>query len=167
MATPAKSHIPDGFHSVSPYLIIKNAAKAIDYYKDVFGAEEISRMAIPDGRIGHAEIKIGNSMLMLGDEFPEQGFKSPTSFGGTPVSCMVYVKDCDAVLNKAAKSGGTITVPASDMFWGDRFGRFTDPFGHEWSVSTHLEDLTDEEIAKRHEAFENSHEDCGGCGHEH
>lgn len=166
MSKPAKSHIPDRFHSITPYLCIKNAAKAIDYYKDVFGAEEIYRMPIPDGRIGHAEIMIGNSMLMLGDEFLEQGVKSPTSFGGTPVSCMIYVKDCDAVLNKAAQTGGTITMPASDMFWGDRFGRFTDPFGHEWSVATHVEDLTPEEIEARQKEWDNHDQGCD-CGHEH
>ena len=167
MGTPAKHHIPDRFHSITPYLCVKDAAKAIDYYKDVFGAEEIYRMPVPDGRIGHAEIMIGNSILMLGDEFPEQDVKSPIGYGGTPVRCMVYVKDCDAVLTKAGKMGGVITMPASDMFWGDRFGSFTDPFGHEWSVATHVEDLTPEEIAQRQEEAEGHHDDCGGCGHEH
>lgn len=166
MSQPAKSHIPEGFHAVTPYLCIKNASQAIEFYKDVFGAKELYRMPTPDGRVGHAEIKIGNSIIMIGDEFLEQGAKSPASLGGTPVNCMVYTEDCELVLKKAEAKGSVISMPATDMFWGDRFGKFTDPFGHEWSVATHLEDLTPEEISQRQKEWDDTHDECD-CGHEH
>jgi PhnB protein len=140
--------IPEGYHSVTPYLIIKGAAEAIEFYKKAFGATELFRMA-HEGRIGHAEIKIGDSPIMLSDEYPEMGYAGPKALGGTPVSLMIYVEDADTVFNQAIKSGGTQLKPIQDQFYGDRSGTLTDPFGHIWTVSTHKEDVTPEEIDKR------------------
>lgn len=153
MATKAKSHIPAGYHSVTPYLICKGAAKAIDWYKNVLGAEEMFRMPGPDGSVGHAEIKLGDSVVMLADEHLEMGAKSPQTIGGTPLGLMVYVKDCDAVFDKAVKAGAKVERPVEDKFYGDRSGSIVDPFGHKWTISTHLEDMTPEEAQKRAEAF--------------
>jgi PhnB protein len=152
MATQVKP-IPDGYHSVTPYLVMKDAARAIDYYKQAFGAVELMRMGGPDGRIGHAEIRIGDSPIMLADEHPEMGFKGPASYGGTPVSLMIYVEDVDTVYPRAIAAGGKELKPLQDQFYGDRSGTLTDPFGHVWTVSTHKEDLTPEEISKRMEAM--------------
>lgn len=141
--------IPEGYHSVTPYLVIKGAAKAIDFYKRAFGAVELFHMEGPDGRIGHAEIKIGNSPVMLADEHPHMGFKGPQSLGGTPVSLMIYVEDVDKVFPQAVAAGATVTRPLQDQFYGDRSGTLTDPFGHVWTVSTHKEDVPPEELEKR------------------
>lgn len=141
--------IPDGYHSVTPYLIIKGAADAIEFYKKAFGATELFRMAQPDGRIGHAEIKIGDSPIMLADEFPEMNYLGPQSLGGTPVSILLYVDDVDTVFPQAISAGGTEQKPLQDQFYGDRSGTFKDPFGHVWTVATHTEDLSPEEIGKR------------------
>lgn len=141
--------IPEGYHSVTPYLSIKGAAKAIDYYKQVFGATELFRMAAPDGKIGHAEIKIGNSPIMLADEFPEMEFVSPQTLGGSPIGLMIYVDDVDTMFNQAISAGATEVKPLQDQFYGDRSGTIKDPFGHVWTVATHVEDVAPEELQKR------------------
>lgn len=141
--------IPDGYHSITPYLIIRDAARALDFYKQALGAEELFRMASPDGQIGHAEIKIGNSILMLADEHPEMGYQSPQSYGGTPVSIMLYVEDVDARFQKAVAAGAKVKRPLKDQFYGDRSGTIADPFGHEWTIATHKEDLPPAEIERR------------------
>ena len=141
--------IPEGYHSVTPYLSIKGAAKAIDYYKQVFGATELFRMAGADGKIGHAEIKIGNSPIMLADEFPEMEFVSPQTLGGSPIGLMIYVDDVDTMFNQAISAGATEVKPLQDQFYGDRSGTLKDPFGHVWTVATHVEDVAPEELQKR------------------
>ena len=142
--------IPDGYHSVTPYLVVDGAAKAIDFYKKVFGATELMRMASPDGgRIGHAELKIGDSPVMLADEHPEMNIRGPHAIGGTPVSLMVYVEDVDKVAKRALAAGAQELRPVVDQFYGDRSGTFLDPFGHMWTVSTHVEDVPPEEMEKR------------------
>jgi PhnB protein len=143
--------IPDGYHSVTPYLIVKGGAEAIDYYKKAFGAVELFRMD-HGGKIGHAEIKIGDSPIMLADEYPEMKYVSPKTLGGTPVSIMIYVEDVDTVYNQALAAGGTEVKALQDQFYGDRSGTLTDPFGHVWTVATHKEDVTEEEMAKRMKA---------------
>ena len=141
--------IPDGYHTATPYLIIRGAAKALDYYKKVFGATELMRMAQPDGRIGHAEIRIGTSVIMMADEFPEMGACSPQHYGGTPVSILLYFPDADRVFREAVASGANVLKPMQDQFYGDRTGTLTDPFGHQWTIATHIEDVTPEEMEKR------------------
>jgi PhnB protein len=140
--------IPEGYHSVTPYLIVKGAAKAIDYYKKVFGATEIMRMPGPNGTVGHAEIKIGDSIIMLADE--QQGnFRSPEGLGGSPVSLMVYVEDVDKTFKQAISSGAKETRALQDQFYGDRSGNLVDPFGHVWTVATHKEDVSAAEMQRR------------------
>lgn len=140
--------IPEGYHSVTPYLCIKGAVQALEYYKKAFGAIELFRME-HDGKIGHAEIKIGDSPIMLADEFPEMGFVSPQTLGGSPVGIMIYVEDVDTVFKQAIDSGGVEKKALEDQFYGDRSGTLTDPFGHVWTVATHKEDVSPEEIDKR------------------
>jgi PhnB protein len=140
--------IPDGYHSVTPYLSIKGAAEAIEYYKKAFGATELFRME-DKGKIGHAEIKIGDSPIMLADEYPEMGFVSPKTLGGSPMGLMIYVDDCDTVFNRAIESGGVEVKPLQDQFYGDRSGTLKDPYGHVWTVATHKEDVAPEEMEKR------------------
>ena len=140
---------PDGYHTVTPYLIIQGAAKAIEFYKQAFGAIELMRLDAPGEKIGHAEIKIGDSIIMLADEHPEMGFRSPQALGGTPVSLMLYVEDSDAMFAQAIAAGGTVQRPIQDQFYGDRSGQLVDPFGHVWTISTHKEDLTPAEIEAR------------------
>ena len=140
--------IPEGYHSVTPYLIVDGGAQAIDFYKKAFGATELFRME-HQGKIGHAELKIGDSPIMLGDEHPEMGYKGPKAFGGTPVSLMIYVEDVDTVYKRAIESGGIEMKPLQDQFYGDRSGTLTDPFGHVWTIATHKEDVTPEEVEKR------------------
>lgn len=140
---------PEGYHSVTPYLICKDAGKALEFYKKAFGAEELSRHEMPDGKVGHAEIKIGDSPVMLADEFPEMNALSPQTIGGSPVSLMVYVDDVDAVFKRALGAGARETRPVADQFYGDRLGMLTDPFGHVWSVATHIEDVPPEEMKRR------------------
>ena len=144
--------IPEGYHTLTTYLTVENAAEAIDYYKDVFGAKERIRMEAPDGRIGHAELEIGDSLLMLSDAFPGATSRPPTELGGTTAGAFMYVEDVDAVVKRAVESGGTITMEIADQFWGDRFGSISDPFGHLWSIATHVEDVPPEEIAERAKA---------------
>jgi PhnB protein len=140
--------IPDGYHSLTPYLIIDGAADALEYYKKAFGATELFRME-HGGKIGHAEMKIGDSPFMLADGHPEMGYKGPKAYGGTPVSLMIYVEDCDTVYKQAIDAGATEVKPLQDQFYGDRSGTLTDPFGHVWTIATHKEDVTPEEMDKR------------------
>ena len=141
--------IPEGYHSVTPYLTLSDAARAIDFYKRAFGAQEVMRMNTPDGKIGHAEIRIGDSVVMLGDEMRGSGSQSPQSLGGTSGGVFLYVQDVDAVFNKAVSAGAQVEAPLADMFWGDRYGRLRDPFGHSWSVATHKEDVAPQEMQQR------------------
>ena len=141
--------IPDGYPRVTPYLIADPASTAIDFYKDVFGARERMRMPSPGGRVGHAELELGDSLIMLADEHPESGAQSPKSVGGTPVTINVYVEDVDAVFERALAAGATSLRAPEDQFYGDRMGQFEDPFGHRWSVGTHVEDVAPEEMEKR------------------
>ncbi len=149
----ATKTIPDGYHSVTPYLIIKGAAAAIEFYKRAFGATELMRMPSPDGRIGHAEIKIGDSAIMLADEHPQMGYKSPQSLGGSAVNMMVYVDRVDDVFKQAVEAGARELQPVKDQFYGDRSGTLQDPFGHTWTIATHTEDIPPEEMRKRAEKF--------------
>ena len=141
--------IPEGYHSVTPYLIVSDAARAIEFYKQAFGAIELMRMPAPGGKIGHAEIKIGDSHVMLADESPEMGARSPTTIGGSPISILLYVTDVDAVAAKAVAAGAKVTRPVADQFYGDRTGGVEDPFGHMWYIATHKEDISPEEMARR------------------
>ena len=147
--TSKVNYIPEGYHTATPYLILSDAAKAIEFYKQAFGATEILRMEAPGGKIGHAEIKIGNSHIMLADEMPEMGYLSPQSLGGTPVSIMIYVEDVDAVAGQAVAAGAQVLKPVTNQFYGDRSGSFADPFGHQWHIATHIEDVSLEEVNKR------------------
>src|SRR4026207_1969273 len=146
MATKA---IPDGYHSLTPYLVIRAAADAIEYYKKVFGAKETVRMPGPGGAIMHAEVKIGNSMLMLADEQKERGPLAPDSIGGTACSIMLYTEEVDDVFKRAVAAGAKAEMPPADMFWGDRMGNIVDPFGHKWTIATHKEDVSPAEMEKR------------------
>jgi PhnB protein len=148
MATKVKP-IPTGYHSITPYLVIKDAAKAIDFYKQAFGAKEMMRMGGPDGRVAHAELRIGDSVIMMSDEHPDMGFRGPEAIGGTPVSLLLYVEDVDAVAAQAVKSGAKEMRPVADQFYGDRMGTFQDPFGHVWSIASHVEDVPPAEMEKR------------------
>ncbi len=141
--------IPDGYYTLTSYLKVKGAAEAIEYYKKAFGAKEIVRMAAPDGRLGHAEIRIGDSPLMLADEVPEANILGPESLGNTTVSLLLYVEDADAVFDRAIAAGGKPLRPMTDQFYGDRSGTLTDPFGHQWTVATHKEDVSPEEMDRR------------------
>ena len=141
--------IPEGYHSVTPYLIVTGGAEAIEFYKKAFGANELFRFPAPGGKIGHAEIKIGDSPIMLADEFPEMGYKGPQSIGGSPVSLMIYVDDVDTIFNRAVEAGGTVKEAVQDKFYGDRTGTVIDPFGHIWHISTHKEDVSMEEMERR------------------
>lgn len=151
MPTRATSPIPAGYHAITPYLIVKGGVRALDWYQRVLGAEERMRIEGPNGTIGHAEIIIGGSTIMLADEFPDMGARSPESFGGTPVGLMLYVNDCDAVFARAIENGATIQRAMKDQFYGDRSGTLVDPFGHQWTIGTHVEDLTPEEMRSRGE----------------
>jgi uncharacterized glyoxalase superfamily protein PhnB len=147
-AMPKVAPIPAGYTTVTPYLAIEGAAQAIEFYKNAFGAQEIVRMAGPDGTLMHAEIRIGNSVVMLGEACPERGISGPKALKGSPVSIMLYVEDSDAVAARAQKAGAKITQPVDDMFWGDRYGKLEDPFGHHWGVATHVRDVTEAEMAE-------------------
>jgi PhnB protein len=149
--------IPDGYHTVTPYLIVQGAAAAIDFYKKVFGAKELFRVPGPGGKVGHAELQIGDSRIMLADEHPEMGAKAPGSFGGSPVGLMLYVEDVDARFNRAVAAGAKVTKPLADQFYGDRSGTLTDPFGHQWTIATHKEDVSPEEIDRRMKAMMKGH----------
>ncbi|HKT50476.1 MAG TPA: VOC family protein [Candidatus Angelobacter sp.] len=147
---PAKTKpVPEGYHHVTPYLIVKGAAAAMDFYKDVFGATEIMRMPQPDGRIGHAEMKMGDSVIMLADEYPEMDNVGPATLGNSSVGILLYVDDADATFNKAVSRGAKVNKPLADQFYGDRSGTVTDPFGHKWTIATHVEDVSPDEIERR------------------
>jgi PhnB protein len=156
MASATKP-IPDGYHTATPYLTIKNAANAIEFYKRAFGATETMRMATPDGKIGHAEIRIGDSPIMLSDEFPEMGTRSPESLGGSAVMIHLYVEDADALSNQAVQAGAKVLAPVADQFYGDRGGKLADPFGHLWWIATHKEDVPPDEMSKRVKAMFEAH----------
>jgi PhnB protein len=141
--------IPDGYHTVTPYLIVDDAAAALEFYKNAFGATELFRMGAPGGKVGHAEIKIGDSPIMLADEFPEMGARSPKSIGGTPVSILLYVENVDEMAPRAVAAGAKVLREVKDQFYGDRSGTFEDPFGHTWTIATHTEDVTAEEMHRR------------------
>lgn len=141
--------VPPGYHTATPYLTLSDAASAIDFYKRAFGATENFRMNSSDGKIGHAEIKIGDSILMLGDESPRTETRSPQSLGGTTAGVFLYVEDVDTVFDTAVKAGAKIQQPLTNMFWGDRYGKLSDPFGHQWALATHVEDVAPEEMEKR------------------
>ena len=148
----AAKPIPEGYHSLTTHLAVENAAEAIEFYKRAFGARESLRMPGPDGSIGHAELDIGDSKLMLSDPFPQSTVRPPGEVGGTTASVFMYVEDVDAVVKQAVDAGATVTMEVADQFWGDRFGTVADPFGHGWSIATHVEDLTPEQIAERGQA---------------
>jgi PhnB protein len=141
--------VPEGYHTVTPYLAVDDAAEAIDFYKSAFGAKERVRMEAPGGKVGHAELEIGDSLVMLSDPFPQSTTRPPSELSGTSSSVFLYVKDVDEVVKEAVDAGATVTMEVADQFWGDRFGTVTDPFGHVWSIATHIEDVPPEEMAKR------------------
>ena len=144
--------IPEGYHSVTPYLIVRGGAAAIDFYSKAFGAVELFRFPAPDGKVGHAEIKIGDSPIMLADEYPDMGYHSPLSIGGSAVSLMIYVEDVDSVFNRAVEAGATVKEALQDKFYGDRNGTVVDPFGHIWHIATHKEDVSPDEMERRAKA---------------
>ena len=153
MTKPAKA-IPEGYHTITPHLTVRGADRAIEFYKRAFGAQELTRMPGPDGKgVIHAEIKIGDSIVFLNDELPDKGSRSPQSLGGIAGMLHLYVEDVDAAFKLAVEAGAQVRMPVADMFWGDRYGKVIDPFGHEWGLGTHKEDLTPEEIEKRAQAF--------------
>jgi len=145
--------IPEGYEGATPYLIIKGAADALEFYKKAFGAIEIMRIPAPGGAVGHAEIKIGRAIIMLGDEYPEMNCKSPQAYGGSPVSMMIYVHDVDQFVKRAVDAGAKLVRPVENKFYGDRAGSLDDPFGHQWHFATHVEDVPPDEMAKRAEAY--------------
>lgn len=160
MASNTK-RIPEGYHTITPHLVIRNAAQAIEFYKKAFGAEELYRSPGPDGKkLMHAALNIGNSRIFLCDEFPEMGGKSPLSLNGTPVTLHLYVEDVDKVFQQAVQAGAQVVMPVNDQFWGDRYGMLKDPYGHHWSVASHVEDVPPAEVQKRAAtAFKSGH--CG------
>ena len=145
----AAKPIPEGYHSLTPSLAVDDAAEAIEFYKQAFGATERARMPAPDGRIAHAELQIGDSLITLADTFDQSAYKPPKEIGGTTASVLLYVEDADAVFEHALEAGATVTMPIEDVFWGDRYGQVTDPFGHVWQIATHKEDLSPEETMER------------------
>ena len=146
MANANIKPIPEGMHTVTPHLVCAGAADAIEFYKSAFNAVELARIPQPDGKIMHASIRIGDSVVMLVDEFPDWGVRGPKSLGGSPVTIHLYVEDVDAFTERAVGAGATITMPIADMLWGDRYGQLEDPFGHRWSVATHVRDVSPDEI---------------------
>ena len=152
MANKAQA-IPKGYHTVTPSIVVAGAAKAIDFYKKALGAEELMRFPGPDGKIMHAEIRVGDSVIMLTDEMPDQGARGPKAIGGTPVSFFIYGENVDAAWKRAVDAGAKPIMPLADQFWGDRTGSLEDPFGHHWWLAQHIQDLTPEEIQKGSEAF--------------
>ena len=144
----ATKHIPEGYHTVTPSLIVRDAPAAIEFYERAFGAQEVTRMTGPNGAVMHAELRIGDSMIMLGEENEQWGVVSPQTLGGAPSSLHLYVEDADAVFARAVEAGAAVRHPLENAFWGDRYGKLTDPFGHVWGIATHLKDMTDEEVRK-------------------
>lgn len=153
--------IPEGFHTITAHLVCRNAQQAIEFYKKAFGAEEVMLMRGPGGQgVMHCELKIGDSIIFLCDEFPEMGARSPQALNGTPVTIHLYVRDADATFKRAADAGATVAMPVQDQFWGDRYGKLVDPFGHHWSVAQHIEDVSPEECERRAAAMFGG--ECGG-----
>jgi PhnB protein len=148
----AAKPIPEGYHSLTPYLAVEDASRAIEFYKDAFGAEEVVRMDGPGGSVAHAELQIGDSKLMLSDPFPQSNVRPPSERGGPTASVFMYVEDVDKAFDQAQRAGASVVSQPEDMFWGDRFGTLADPFGHVWSIATHKEDLSEQEIAERGKA---------------
>jgi PhnB protein len=148
----ATKPIPEGYHTITPYLAVDDASEAIEFYKRAFSAKEQGRMEGPDGKIAHAELEIGDSKVMLSDPFPQFSTRPPKELGGTSVSVFMYVEDVDELVKQAVDAGATVEMEVEDQFWGDRFGTVTDPYGHMWSIATHVEDVPPEEMAKRAEA---------------
>jgi PhnB protein len=142
----AAKPVPDGYHTLTPYLTVRDAARAIEFYKQAFGAQERGVMKGPDGKVMHAELKIGDSMIMLGDEFPEFGQLSPQAIGGSAMGLHIYLDNVDAAFDRAVKAGAHVEQPVADQFWGDRYGKLKDPFGHKWSIGTHVKDLSVDEM---------------------
>jgi PhnB protein len=140
--------IPDGYHSITPFLTVRDAARAIEFYKQAFGAEERGVMKAPDGKVMHAELKIGDSLIMLSDEFPEYGALSPQSIGGSGMGLHIYLDGVDAAFDRAVRAGAKVEMPVMDQFWGDRYGKLTDPFGHKWSIGTRVKDLSLDEVKR-------------------
>ena len=140
--------IPEGYHTLTPYMTVRNAARAIEFYKQAFGAEERGVMKDPSGKVMHAELKIGDSVVMLADEFPEFGSLSPQSIGGSPLGLHIYTENVDAAFDRAVKAGAQVEMPVSDQFWGDRYGKLKDPFGHKWSIATHVKDMSADEMKR-------------------
>ncbi len=155
MSDKVKS-IPEGYHSLTPYLVIDDAARAIEFYKEAFGAQELMRFDAPGGKVGHAELKIGDSIIMLADECTESPQRAPQSLGGTSVGLMLYVEDVDKVVDRAVSAGAKLERPVKDQFYGDRTGGVVDPFGHSWYVATHVEDVAPEELHRRVAALQAS-----------
>ena len=153
----AVNPIPDGYHAVTPYLSLSDAAAGLEFYKKAFGARELFRMPMPDGRVGHAEMQIGDSRVMMADEFPAMGNNSPKTLGGTTISLMIYVTDVDAMFKQALAAGATELKPVKDQFYGDRSGCVTDPFGHIWTLSTHKEDVAPDEMVRRMDEMMKQH----------
>ncbi|MGA2644042.1 MAG: VOC family protein [Candidatus Sulfotelmatobacter sp.] len=149
----AAKPIPEGYHTLTPSITVREAARAVEFYKQAFGAVERGVMKGPDGKVMHAELRIGDSILMLADEFPQFGSLSPQTIGGTGTGLHIYVEDVDAAFDRAIGAGAVIEMPVADMFWGDRFGKLVDPFGHKWSIATHTRDLSMEEIEEAQEEF--------------
>ena len=145
MSVPA---IPKGYHTITPFMTVRDAARAIEFYKQAFGAKERGVMKEPEGKVMHAELVIGDSIIMLADEFPEFGSLSPQSIGGSGTGLHIYIEDVDSAFDRAVKAGATVEMPVDDMFWGDRYGKLRDPFGHKWSIGTHKADLSMEEMKK-------------------
>ena len=152
MASKKAKPVPEAYHAITPYLSLRNASRAIEFYKKAFGATELMRFALPNGHVGHAELKIGDSIIMLADEHPEMGARSPETVGGTPTALMLYVDNVDKVVDRAVTEGARIDRPVEDKFYGDRSGTLTDPFGHVWHVATHVEDVPPDELKRRAEA---------------
>jgi PhnB protein len=140
--------VPDGYHTLTPFLTVRDAIKAIEFYKQAFGAEQRGVMKGPDGKVMHAELKIGDSIIMLSDEFPDFGAKSPESIGGSAMGLHIYLDGVDAAFERAVKAGAEVEMPVADQFWGDRYGKLKDPFGHKWSIGTHIKDLSMDEMKK-------------------
>lgn len=140
--------IPEGYHTLTPFLIVRNAARAIEFYKQAFGAQERGVAKGPDGKVMHAELKIGDSVIMLSDEYPEFGSLSPQSVGGSPMGLHIYIENVDAAFDRAVKAGAQVEMPVMDQFWGDRYGKLKDPFGHKWSIATHVKDVSADEMKR-------------------
>ena len=140
--------VPEGYHTITPHLIVRDAARAIEFYKQAFGAKERGVMKGPDGKVMHAELQIGDSIVMLADEMPEFGSRSPQSIGGSPTGLHIYTDNVDAAFDRAVKAGAQVEMPVMEQFWGDRYGKLKDPFGHSWSVATHVKDLSAEEMKR-------------------